>query len=120
MPPQWDVIRWEALGDMTAGRDPDVFRVTGAVMPYKKRGPMKGFPSWRNRDRSTERTVYITPAERDAFLLEYEDKTGICYACAGSGQTLASWHYKKGVTLRECRRCGGIGLVSSREGRADK
>lgn len=118
MPPQWDWIRWEALGDLAAGSDPDVFKVTGAVMPNKKRGPMKGCPSWRNRARSTERTVYITPAERDVFLRDFEAKTGICYACSGSGEPLASWHYQRGCTLRECRRCGGTGRVTTRCGGA--
>lgn len=37
--------------------------ITGAVCPPLQRGPQKGQPNWRKRDRSTETKVFLTKSE---------------------------------------------------------
>lgn len=44
-----------------------VFEITGSAARRKTRGKYKGDLTWKGADRRTRRTVYITPAEHDAW-----------------------------------------------------
>jgi hypothetical protein len=108
--PGWHVFQWENLGELKA------CRLTGVVAPPLKSGKNKGEPNWKKKDKATERTVYVTDAERDAYEAAWEQRTGECSRCMGEGTTpsgcrkLADGTYEK--TRRPCPRCGGTGKAA--------
>jgi hypothetical protein len=91
------------------------FLVTGAVCPMFTRGPRKGLRNWAQRDKATERTLVITPAELRACQLRWEVASGRCHACAGTGQENMGWTKEQGTILKTCRRCTGSGTPAATE-----
>lgn len=117
MPPKWKVYRWAC---MPPGRPkPLYFECVGAVAPPYKSGPRKGRENWKRRDPETERTVYITPAEQDAWEAAWSARTGLCLECTGKGEKVKSWSAKEGTTYKPCRTCGGTGRNANGQPTAD-
>jgi hypothetical protein len=106
MPPQWELYQWQML---PRGGDYELAEVTGAVAPLYTKGKRKGQHNWDKMDKTTRRTVYITIAENAAFIEQWQQETGKCANCEGSGKTLQSWHYINGATYRDCIECDGTG-----------
>ncbi len=105
MPVGWSGYQFESIGD---GR---LIRVVGAVAPLKTRGKYKGFPNWRNLDKATEKTAFFTPAEHEEWLSQWEQKTGNCSECGGTGQLFARWSAANGTEHKPCGKCGATGQM---------
>ncbi|EHL99335.1 hypothetical protein HMPREF9946_03097 [Acetobacteraceae bacterium AT-5844] len=107
LPDDWMVCIWEALGK--PGK-PQAIALTGAVVTEVfKSGPRKGEKNWKKRDRSTQMTVSIPKAAHQKWLLEWEQKTGLCHECNGKGEVFKSWDRETGTQMKPCRRCDGTG-----------
>ena len=110
LPAEWRVFQWESL---PRGRSTSkVYQLTGAVAPLYVRGPKKGRRNWRRMKKATEQAVILTIAEHDAWLLRWEERTGVCFECQGRGQELArAWiddDHQPRTEWRPCRRCKGV------------
>lgn len=106
--PEWAVYRWEAIPEAKGSM------LTGAVAPPLKSGKSKGQPNWKKMDKTTERKVFISYQERDAFEAKWEAETGKCSQCEGKGQVSAGWSREEGRTYRNCKACGGSGLPKAK------
>lgn len=107
MPDGWRWCKLQAVGPHNR-RDLAVSMVIGAVFPDVTKGPRKGHFNWKKRDRNTEQSIAIPFRDYDAFVEAWEKKTGICSACGGSGESIASVGVG-GTTYRKCVRCFGSG-----------
>jgi hypothetical protein len=103
--PEWAVFRWEAIPEAKGSM------LTGAVAPPLLSGKRKGRPNWKKLDKSTERRVFITHDEADAYMLAWERETGKCARCQGEGKQIAGWSRDEGARYRQCGVCGGNGLA---------
>jgi hypothetical protein len=113
MPPEWDAYEWEAIGRERASDEAKLIRVTGAVAPLKTRGKYKGYPNWEKLDRGTVKTAYFTPAEHEAWMLEWERKTGKCSDCMGRGERSVGWSAAEGTRYKPCGKCGATGKTAN-------
>jgi hypothetical protein len=102
MPPEWIVYAWRHIDDNTT-------EVKGVIAPLKTVGKNKGLHNWGAADKATDRTVYVTTLEHDAFRAAWEDKTGHCAECIGTGEVVKSWERDKGMTYRKCSACASTG-----------
>ena len=104
--PLWKCFRFECFPK--SQMETLYVEVTGAVCAATySRGKREGQINWSKRDRSTERTVIITPAEHTKWLIEWEKRTGLCSHCEGKGQVFHSWNHLSGTTYRTCPVCNG-------------
>jgi len=94
--PGWEPYRWAVVGS-------DTVAVTGGIPRLLTRGPRKGQKTWDGPGQ----TEYVTRAEQDAEFVRYENDTGRCGECFGSGEKLKSWHHIDGATYMPCPRCNG-------------
>lgn len=102
----WNLYHYEhvTLGGKHVG-----YELKGAVAPPKLSGKSKGQPNWAKRDMATDRTVGISVADHDAWVDQWEARTGLCRECMGDGKTVASFSVSDGPTYRECGSCQGTG-----------
>lgn len=108
LPSTWRAFRWECLPH-DGTHEPIYYALTGAVCEAViQRGKNKGRAAWAKRDKRTQRTVNISVHEHREWLAAWEQRTGKCSECIGSGKTLASAGIN-GVTYRECHKCHGTG-----------
>lgn len=108
--PDWGVYRWEHLPESNG------MMLTGAVVTATyKSGKRKGMTNWTKRDASTERRIFISYAEREAYEAAWEASTGKCSRCEGEGKTPAGWSKDTGQTYRDCPKCKGTGLAKVAE-----
>ena len=75
------------------------------------RGPRKGRPKWP-RLAELQRVV-ITMDEVRQARIRWENETGLCSHCGGSGQQVKSTGIS-GTTYRECISCDGTGRALHR------
>jgi hypothetical protein len=75
------------------------------------RGPRKGRPKWP-RLAELQRVV-ITMDEVRQARIRWENETGLCSYCGGSGQQVKSTGIS-GTTYRECISCDGTGRALHR------
>lgn len=113
MPEAWQLYHYQVLGPPGPGFI--AFMLEGSIPPPFKSGPRKGRPNWKAADPSTKRTVYITPAQQDAWLAAWEEKTGLCRHCTGAGEICWSSSVTEGSKYRPCRECGGAGKAKPQE-----
>lgn len=106
MPPEWQVFRMRCL---PPGADAEIIEVTGAIAPKKR----SGYLNWKKRDKSTERTVYLTLTDHEQWVRDWECETGLCGECRGSKQEWAGWSKTDGHRYRPCGRCGATGKAKS-------
>jgi hypothetical protein len=79
----------------------------GSATDVFRRGPRKGRTKWIG-----ERTsVVIADGDADAEQSRYEQETGKCGACIGSGQVFKLWDHKTGTEYRTCNKCKGEGAA---------
>jgi len=86
---------------------------TGGRCPLVKRGRRAGKPNYL---RASDRRVFNVPVqEADQWEREYEEATGSCRHCRGSGQRLSRIDLVKHATeYRECYDCRGSGQSQKR------
>lgn len=112
MPPEWQLFRWECF-PKTA--DPGEFlyvEVTGAVALQKfTKGRRKGQPNW---GKSSSRKLVVLPcADHEQWCAAWEQSTGKCQECVGTGEVFAGWSVDSGVRFRPCRKCTATGKAPS-------
>lgn len=78
--------------------------IQGAVWDTLKSGKRKGRTNFK-KPLTEISTHWYEESAFDAWLLEWEKRTGLCHRCRGSGQETASVSVKDGVTYRPCSRC---------------
>jgi hypothetical protein len=108
-PPEWDAWLLEVLGDVQGPNR--MIHVRGGVARPVQRGKRKGQPNWAKRDRAMDRDAYFSVEDHEAWLRQWEAKTGKCSKCTGKGQEFAGWNIETGTKMRQCRKCGGTGTA---------
>lgn len=111
MPPEWRMSRWEAHGQL---EDP-MIEVQGGVYPPIARGPNKGKPNWRKPVLGTKLATWISPAEERAFKQKWQEQSGKCWVCYGTGEQWAGWHHQEGHSYKPCRTCCATGKPPAQE-----
>jgi len=79
-------------------------RVEGAVFVVDDKGS-----TWNQRDRRTERVLWMNLAELDAWWRTKAEGEDRCWKCWGSGQQSAGWSAKDGARFATCTECKGSG-----------
>lgn len=98
----WRVFRWQ--------NEWSIYTLTGKRVRLFSRGPRKGKPDWKTP--GDNRSVHITHAAHDAWLKRWQERTGGCVRCEGSGRTFKSWCRETGIETNTCNVCGGSGKVT--------
>jgi hypothetical protein len=108
--PEWHWHTWRA---MPPGYAEIIYHeIVGAVAPLRKTGKRKGEHNWAKKDKSTERTVIITPKEHETWLREWSLKTGKCANCYGEGQVWIGWGRESGNRYKPCAKCSSTGRAA--------
>lgn len=104
LPTNWQIFRWECFPkDATAAI---YINLTGAVCEHKySKGKRKGRTNWSKRDLSTEATVSLFVSEHEAWTKEWEQRTGMCSRCTGTGKVFYSWSTTTGTEDQPCPKC---------------
>lgn len=68
----------------------------------------KKWPAQKNME-----MVVITDADVRAEYARYENETGNCGDCYGTGKKVVGWHYIDGEKTTHCVRCNGKGGAPS-------
>ena len=111
LPPDWTFSKFTMRG--TGGGE--YIEIEGGV--YKttfKRGPHKGEINYRAPEPETSQTVVLPCRLYAKWKKAWEDETGLCSSCNGSGRITASWG-ASGTTYWTCRKCKGIGMAQMTE-----
>ena len=108
LPSNWKIFRCEAF-PKSGIDDCGYVAVTGAVCDFQYlKGKRKGQTDWRKRDARTETTVNLPVAEHEAWKREWEQKTGLCSTCTGTGEVFRSWDVNTGTKYDTCPKCKGL------------
>jgi len=107
LPPEWTAAQWECFPG-TPGEPTLYVQLIGAVYEPVTRGPRKGKPNW-DKPIGKKTTAILPVAEHDAWVRAWEQRTGKCSKCVGTGQTIARVSVQDGTEYRTCRTCGGTG-----------
>lgn len=103
LPSGWRISSWRAV---SGGVD-----VEGACYPkVKTRGKYKGETDWRVTTPGTSIKMTVLAARFAEWSAAWENRTGLCSKCSGSGEVFASWHHEHGTKMKTCFRCGGSGI----------
>jgi len=90
------------------------FYLRGAVpIGTYSRGPRKGRPKWPPLGQLQR--VVITPDEVKQARIWWENETGLCSHCGGTGQQVKSTGIN-GTVYQVCVSCGGTGTALHRRG----
>lgn len=108
MPPEWKAFRYECFPH-GAQVPTQYIEIKGAIAPLKTRGPHTGRPNWRQLDVTTLRTVIILNTEHDRWVLQWEEVTGKCSECTGTGQRISRVSIADGTEYVPCAKCKGSG-----------
>lgn len=80
-------------------------RLRGAAYLVKERGKNKGRPDYKKPLEGTQRTVFFTATELEAWELDREQRLGICKDCVNTGKCWIGWSKDEGTKYRRCTRC---------------
>lgn len=112
LPANWRLYKWECF---PKGGDETIYiAVTGAVCEHFKTGEHKNERNWKLRDKTTERTVNLVKLDHERWKLEWEQRTGKCERCTGTGEVLESWNHITGTKTRTCPKCKGARTPNDR------
>ena len=100
----WKGYRWT----LAEGGHIVVGIVPGGVF---QRGPPKGTPNYSHPMSSNKTTVVLTNEELALSAEQYEESTGNCWMCKGSGKVLKSCG-TSGTTYRGCPDCSETGKAT--------
>lgn len=107
LPPEWQAYQWEALGE--PGNATGV-RLSGGVFRHTiQRGPRKGRTDYGKPEPFSEVTATVSLVEYETWQRKWQNETGLCFECEGTGVVFAGWDHKKGTRHRGCGACGASG-----------
>jgi hypothetical protein len=86
------------------------YEVTGAIAPLLTKGPNRGKPNWKAKDKETKAVAQIQKQEHQKWVEEWEKETGICSTCENTGKEWIGWSQETGSRYKPCSRCGKNGL----------
>jgi len=113
LPEGWRWVSFKVLDHV--GKNPKDWHFAqydGAVYPHLiTRGPRKGRPNYRKPVPGTQRTVILDDRAFEAWKLQWQNDTGLCCVCAGSGEVWAGWSAAEGNRTRPCDDCNTTGQV---------
>ena len=90
----------------------DFILVRGAIpVGEYKSGKKKGRTKWPKE----LQTIWLRRREMDQVACDWEQETGKCHRCDGSGQECCGWSVKDGKSYRQCSRCGGVGKPETQQ-----
>lgn len=97
-------LSWRAHSVEALGSGGEVCVVKGCVSSgVFTKGPRKGRPRYDG----VTKTEAVTQAEHDSECLTYQEETGHCWRCQGTGQEAWGWSAEAGTNYRACRHCSG-------------
>lgn len=96
LPIEWQACVWNAH-DAPKG----YVKILGGVPVGKRKD---GWPRWAARAKLD--THFVADADFQAWLLEWEKRTGLCSRCEGKGEVERIDFVNKITTRRKCSRCG--------------
>lgn len=94
VPPDWEVGMWRCLDD-------------GSVL-CELRQTWRGKRGKKNWGKE-KRTCVVTQGDVTAEQIRYENRTGNCHVCQGTGDEWRRWSADKGNEFKTCTRCIGSG-----------
>lgn len=71
--------------------------------------------NYKKRDRSTEVALPLMDDDHEAWLRQWELKSGKCHVCQGSGKMWTGWNAESGHRYGPCNRCGESGNAPALE-----
>lgn len=102
LPDNWEPLFYGCL-ERSLG-----FYLIGAVpIGTFSRGRRKGHSKFPPKNQ--QQRVVITADEKKQAQMEWEDTTGLCSCCGGSGKQVKSISIREGITYRDCVACKGTG-----------
>lgn len=108
---EWDAYSWEARGE---GASAFLVLKGGIYRHAILRGPRKGSTNYRKPEPGSEATVSVPCELHENWLATWENETGLCHKCKGTGHAWAGWNHIKGNAYRACGRCNATGSVTER------
>ena len=108
MPEGWT---WRVLDGYK--KPPGYTEVKGAA-PIGKytRGPRKGEPKWPKAE--VYDILWIKDSEFDETKRLWEEETGKCSTCYGTGQEHVGWSKAEGSKHKPCEKCNATGKATQR------
>ena len=110
LPDNWHGVHFKALDDSN-----QTVQIKGWICGVFVRGPKKGRISF-NKKLSDPKTVYISKAQYNQCLIDFEKETEKCIDCFNHpGQKWIGWSKDGGNKFRECPKCKGTGVAPIKE-----
>ena len=97
--------RWASLDCSKDAAPYGWVKVEGAVFVVHP----DGLTTWNDRDRRTERVLFMNLDELEAWEQTKALEEGRCWRCWGNGQVSVSFSVKTGHTYQTCPDCRGSG-----------
>lgn len=105
LPPTW---QWRQIESLDGG----FIQLSGSIpIGNYQSGPRKGRPKFPAK--SIYQRVIITRDDVADARRRWEDETGLCSWCGGTGQEIAGTSAATGTKYRTCRACGGTGKAKT-------
>lgn len=101
LPEGWEVYAFNTKHRMS--KTDALVEVRGCVPTTFKRGPRKGKKKYEGG--TEDLTTHIVVSDVERWLLEREEKQGICARCYGSNEEWIGWSRDGGTKTVPCRRC---------------
>ena len=105
---EYKMASWDAKDALKLGPcHPNTrIKVTLAIAPLLEDGRV----AWAYEEKGTRKKAVFTNAEHDAWMLEWEKRTGLCHQCdlKRPGQEYMGFD-QTGSKFQTCSRCGGTG-----------
>lgn len=96
---KWEQYNWRVLGD-------DDFRyavIEGCIPDVD----LLGEQDWSRR--VDHGVIAVTMVDLVAWMKAWQERTGLCAECHGTGEVFASWDYEAGTEMKVCEVCQGTG-----------
>jgi hypothetical protein len=100
MPEEWTWYSARALQDQAR-----TIEIKGGIAPLFTRGKRKGDRNWAKRDRTKDRTVYMTMQQVAERQERWGRETSTCFMCQGTQKEWTGWSVTEGVKYKPCTRC---------------
>ena len=102
--------RWECFPKTAHPEKTLYVELSGAVYGKYVKGPKRGRPNYKLKDKGSERTFVVPVAEYAEWEKDWIVRTGNCPRCTGEGKTVSRMDFVEGKThYVPCRDCGGSG-----------
>lgn len=105
LPENFEFFHWEIVQ-----REPSCITLfEGGMCRIIQRGKRAGSKCWKGRDKSIDRTFYITSEQAQEMEEKWAKRTGLCPNCAGKGRRAIAWSATEGTKYKPCEKCNGTG-----------